>query len=82
MMLAKMMSDMPLPIPRWVDELTNPHDEHGARRKRAHDHESDSKNDLGCTSTVEVDTVALEEEQVSDGVEQRQARASSSENTG
>ncbi len=53
------------------DELTDPHDEHRARDERADDH--DVKDDLGGPGAGELDTKALEEEEVAHGFKSAKA---------
>ncbi len=52
------------------DELAHPHDQHRTGGERAHDH--DVEDDLRSAGTGEADAVAAEQEQVADGVEQRE----------
>ena len=54
------------------DELAHPHDEHSAGDKGAHDH--DIENDLGSIGAVEADTEALEQEQITDRVQNRKSK--------
>lgn len=54
------------------DELTNPHDQHGARGERTDDHEVE--DDTGSAGAIKADAEALKEEEVTHGVEDCQSQ--------
>ncbi len=72
-MLAKMSSEMPLPMPALGDQLAHPHQQHRARGQRDHDQEDLEQGEVGDQGRAGGLLEAPEQEHVADRLGEGQA---------